>query len=290
MRKDQLLHDSLADSYDHKYTASRASQMFLEYEIGGIVKSISQKGDNAIVLELGCGTGIAASYIVGNFIKADGSSIKNAGNSINYTENSIKATETSIKNQKDTWNFNRYLGVDYSQGMVALAGRKKPPGCSFLCADAEKLPLSDNSVETVICRGSLHHMNDTKKVLTEIQRVIKDGGQLIILEPCRNNPIIEFIRYLLKRFASSYSPDQKSFSESELVGLYKDHNFSGIGVRYIGYLTNPFEFTDKFPLSSLMPEFLFKKLIDIDEFLSKSCLRKYAWGILVTGSGQKEKK
>lgn len=48
-------------------------------------------------------------------------------------------------------------------------------------ADAENLPFSDNSFDVVYSFGVLHHTPDTQKAVDEVLRVLKPGGQIIIM-------------------------------------------------------------------------------------------------------------
>ena len=55
----------------------------------------------------------------------------------------------------------------------------RPP---FL-ADAERLPLKNNTFDTVIFNGALHHLPSPRRGLSEAYRVLKNGGRVIICEP-----------------------------------------------------------------------------------------------------------
>ena len=53
---------------------------------------------------------------------------------------------------------------------------------SFLVADAEKLPLPEQSVETVSMAFGLRNCTDKAAVLAEAYRVLKPGGRFLCLE------------------------------------------------------------------------------------------------------------
>lgn len=48
-------------------------------------------------------------------------------------------------------------------------------------ADAENLPFPDASFDVVYSNGVLHHVPDMKKAFAETRRVLKPGGELIVL-------------------------------------------------------------------------------------------------------------
>lgn len=50
---------------------------------------------------------------------------------------------------------------------------------SFVCADAEQMPLADNSVDLVFSNLTLQWCNDLDRVFGEIQRVLRPGGTLL---------------------------------------------------------------------------------------------------------------
>ena len=65
------------------------------------------------------------------------------------------------------------LPIDRSPDELALAG-EAPEGA--IVGDAMDLPLPDASVDGVFASNMLEHTPDSKKVLTEIERVLKPGG------------------------------------------------------------------------------------------------------------------
>jgi demethylmenaquinone methyltransferase/2-methoxy-6-polyprenyl-1,4-benzoquinol methylase len=55
-------------------------------------------------------------------------------------------------------------------------------GLCFLCADAERLPLPDRSVEKVSMAFGLRNCTDKDAVLREVRRVLRPGGRFHCLE------------------------------------------------------------------------------------------------------------
>ncbi len=52
----------------------------------------------------------------------------------------------------------------------------------LLLADAQQLPLQDSSCDTVVCFLVLCSVPDVGRVLAEVQRVLKPGGELLFFE------------------------------------------------------------------------------------------------------------
>ncbi len=76
-------------------------------------------------------------------------------------------------------------GIDISNQAIALAKKRIPYG-HFEVADAAKLPFKDNFFEAVFCLEVLEHVDNPKKILLEIKRVLKKGGYVIFLVPSDN--------------------------------------------------------------------------------------------------------
>lgn len=52
-----------------------------------------------------------------------------------------------------------------------------------LVANAEELPLPTGSVDAIVCESLLEHVPNPKKIVTEMYRVLKPGGQIYIVIP-----------------------------------------------------------------------------------------------------------
>ena len=62
------------------------------------------------------------------------------------------------------------------------ADRQKFPKINLHAGTAETLPVEDNSIDAVVSTHVLCSVTHLEKVITEIQRVLKPGGQFIFLE------------------------------------------------------------------------------------------------------------
>lgn len=72
-------------------------------------------------------------------------------------------------------------GVDISEEMLAIA-RQKAPIVTFMIADAEHLPFPDASFDAVTCAFGVRNFVHLEQGLNEMLRVLKPGGQLVVLE------------------------------------------------------------------------------------------------------------
>lgn len=121
-----------------------------------------------------------------------------------------------------------------------------------ICANAESLPFNDKQFDCVTIAFGLRNVTDKPKALSEMNRVLKVGGQLLVLE--FSKPIIPLLKPLYDTYsfsvlpklgewiakdAASYQylaesirmfPDQRtleSMIEDAGFGMVSHHNLSG---------------------------------------------------------------
>jgi demethylmenaquinone methyltransferase / 2-methoxy-6-polyprenyl-1,4-benzoquinol methylase len=75
------------------------------------------------------------------------------------------------------------INIDASPGMINMAARHPGNGgITLVVAEAEQLPIPDNSVAAVMLAFGLRNMTEPRRALCETFRVLKPGGNLIVLE------------------------------------------------------------------------------------------------------------
>lgn len=82
----------------------------------------------------------------------------------------------------------KMVGIDYSEGCLAVAKKFKYPSCTFKIGNALHLPFKDNTFDTVISWEVLEHIpkHTEEKMFSEIYRVLKPGGHLFLSTQYRN--------------------------------------------------------------------------------------------------------
>ena len=75
----------------------------------------------------------------------------------------------------------RVWGVDYYRKAIDYAKSKKSR-VIFACSDAREIPFKSSTFDFVTCIETLEHIPDSRKVLSEIHRVLKKGGTLIVIQ------------------------------------------------------------------------------------------------------------
>ncbi|MFJ4689188.1 class I SAM-dependent methyltransferase [Streptomyces sp. NPDC088789] len=81
------------------------------------------------------------------------------------------------------------IAVDRSRLMLqATLAKTKGLPVLALRADAADLPILDATVDAVTCSGVLHHIEDPRRAINEVARVLRPGGLFVIREPNADYP------------------------------------------------------------------------------------------------------
>ncbi|MCK0164247.1 malonyl-ACP O-methyltransferase BioC [Marinobacter sp. S6332] len=72
------------------------------------------------------------------------------------------------------------IGIDLSIGMVEHAGENSPPEIAWIVADAEAIPLPDQSCDLVFSNLMIQWCATPSQVLRECRRVLRPGGKLMV--------------------------------------------------------------------------------------------------------------
>lgn len=81
----------------------------------------------------------------------------------------------------------RVTGVDFSEGMLDLGREKvRKAGCSdkidLRLGDATDLPFEDSTFDGSIIAFGIRNVQDYKRGISEMGRVVKEGGKVVVLE------------------------------------------------------------------------------------------------------------
>lgn len=75
----------------------------------------------------------------------------------------------------------RAVAADFSLGMME-EGRRRQPHIPFVGADAQKLPFTDSSFDAAVISFGLRNVQDPRRGLAEMARVVRPGGAVVVCE------------------------------------------------------------------------------------------------------------
>ena len=121
-----------------------------------------------------------------------------------------------IKLVLNTFSDKQAYGLDISEEMLKVADKKLSNNVELVLGDSENLPYATNFFDVVYCNDSFHHYPSPQRVLTEVFRVLKPSGTLIITDCWQ--PL--FGRVIMNMYMKySKEGDVKIYSEREIKKL-----------------------------------------------------------------------
>jgi ubiquinone/menaquinone biosynthesis C-methylase UbiE len=99
------------------------------------------------------------------------------------------------------------VGVDLTWTGVSLSGQRfrlQNLSGQFLQGNAETLPFHDESFDLVTSMGVLHHVPSMEKAINEIHRVLRPGGEFVIMVYHRNSFYNRVAFPLYRKFHSKF--------------------------------------------------------------------------------------
>lgn len=137
----------------------------------------------------------------------------------------------------------RYTGIDFSESAIRLAHRRFEmegvPGrlveSSITC-----LPVADESQDLVYSNGVIHHVEDTRRAVDEMYRVLRPGGRALVMVYHRDSLNYRVSIMLIRRLLALLvllpgAPQVIAWITGETPELVASHRglFREFGLRYI---------------------------------------------------------
>ena len=138
---------------------------------------------------------------------------------------------------KKYFNPSEIRAIDLDPKMIDIAKKSnKDSRITFSIADATKLPYKDNSFDAIFDFGIIHHIPDWKNCLSELKRVLKPSGQLLIEDLSIETFETPFGKLMRKVLAHPYSA---MYKRSEFIQHLKSIGFTISNYR-LRYVKHPF--------------------------------------------------
>lgn len=135
----------------------------------------------------------------------------------------------------------RPVACDFSTGMLDV-GRRAHPHLTFVAGDALRLPFRDGAFDAATISFGLRNVADVHTALSELARVTRPGGRLVVLEtsqpPARtvrrlNRIYTDRVMPLLSRLFSSDPAAYRYLAES--AGTWLDQQALADALRAAGW-------------------------------------------------------
>ncbi|MEP6662736.1 MAG: metalloregulator ArsR/SmtB family transcription factor [Verrucomicrobiota bacterium] len=128
----------------------------------------------------------------------------------------------------------KVIAVDNSDKMVSFGTKKaKKNGLKnleFRKGDLENPPIDANSVDLVILSQALHHAADPAKAIASTHTILRDGGQLLILDLMKHN---------FEKAKELYGDRWLGFAEGDLHRWLEAAGFKKIEISIVAHEEQP---------------------------------------------------
>ncbi len=127
------------------------------------------------------------------------------------------------------------VGVDIAERALERARRVAPGADLRLVSPDGTLPLGHGEVDLVWCSEVLEHVPDTATFLTEVRRVLRRGGRLLLTVPDHGR--LKRTLLALARYEPHYDPlgqHLRFYSRRSLTAVLHDTGFDGVRLGPLG--------------------------------------------------------
>ena len=128
----------------------------------------------------------------------------------------------------------RVIAVDLSPKMVEfgseLARRHDLKNLEYRLGDIEEPPLDDASVDLAFLSQALHHAGSPQKALEQAFRIVKPGGQLVVLD---------LLQHSFEEARELYADIWLGFGEGELAAMLEKAGFIEIDTAVVDRESEP---------------------------------------------------
>ncbi len=127
----------------------------------------------------------------------------------------------------------RVIGVDYSATLLreAMLRLNTMPGVRLVVGDAHRLPFSDEIFDGCWASRVIHHLQDPKQVLSEMIRVTRPAGRIVIAEADWETLTVDAPRRIT-RIITNYHCDhlKHGWIGRQLPGLFRQAELVDIAI------------------------------------------------------------
>lgn len=113
-----------------------------------------------------------------------------------------------------------YAGIDVSRKAIKLASKLHPKSKFYVASDGARFPVRSNTYDFVLASDVIEHIFYTQQALSELTRVLKPGGKILISTPYHG--VIKNIALSIYGFEKVFDPTEahiRFFTKKSLYGM-----------------------------------------------------------------------
>ena len=128
-----------------------------------------------------------------------------------------------------------YIGLDVSE-MALKSAAAILPDCKFYkIEDGGNLPLENNFVDFVFSSEVIEHIYDTENAFSEISRILKPGGKLLLTTPYHGlSKNLLIVLFAFDKHFNPTGPHIRFFSKKMLFNFLEKYGFKIVKYGYYG--------------------------------------------------------
>jgi ubiquinone/menaquinone biosynthesis C-methylase UbiE len=134
-----------------------------------------------------------------------------------------------ISNLAKKFSADSYLiGIDSDLNAIKYANQdNKFKNLKFMVGNVLNLNFPDGEFDEILCFDILEHVRDDAKAVSEISRVLKEDGVLIVSAPTPLYP-----KYFGRKFADAIGHVRDGYTLDQLIGLLAKYKFKILSFEY----------------------------------------------------------
>lgn len=135
----------------------------------------------------------------------------------------------------------RITGLDVSRTLVEIArenARTAGMQVDFQLGNASAMPLGDESFDFVYCSAAFKNFSEPVKALDEIHRVLRPGGEAVIVDLCKEASLAEIDQYIeqsgrsgvdrwLTKMAFRHMLLKRAYTRNDFTRMAEESRFGG---------------------------------------------------------------
>ncbi len=129
----------------------------------------------------------------------------------------------------------RVVGIDVAETPL-LRARERDPGLDLRLTDADgPWPIEDASFDAVWAGETIEHVTDTAGWLSEVRRVLRPGGRLLLSTPAHGRLRVLWLALSRRAFEEHFDPRAdhlRFYTRSNLTRLLGGFGFQEVSVRH----------------------------------------------------------